>query len=265
MVRIEEGHAYGRNSVKGPPKLLVVSIFDEHPPNAKSSNGQYEWDKGTSLKAFFQLMLTSDINLAACVAAWYRMRGSLPNGYASVQDYYARHASPTVVYDGVYLRNPDGTACFTLLVHAPDFNRVEVNRGISLLVAAYRAVRTACTQMGGASESARMAPLSAGVFKGSHLSRIIAVCASELLHNQVSVPLTVYGYSAQEYELLYAAFTARGARVLRSGQFNAPVPSSTLSMTGQSRFSAATGKVVTGNRTRAPTVGGGRGLAVRRK
>ena len=238
MVHVERGNAFGASAPN--PRFLVVSILDTDPPDAMSrsrsrstGSGSYVWNGGTSLKAFFQLMLDARTNangasnMRECVASWHRMRDSLPppplqrqgtgpaGRYESVQQYYVHHPSPTVVYDGVHLRNPDGSECFAMLVHAPDFtlDRLQDRRGISLLVAAYRAVRTACTLRGGDYRTARMAPLSAGVFQGDHVERILAACANELFHAGVSVPLTVYGYSVVEYEMLLRAFAARGGRI----------------------------------------------------
>ena len=254
-MRILKGNAFTLNHppdlIKGDPGLarapsfVVVSIFDKHPPGP-------EWMRGTSLKSFGHMVHLdkNNYNNANCERiriAWDQMRDQClddnnnnnttrnstnstnrTNTFKSIQEYYRVHPHPVPAYRLVKL-DVNGTVCQALLVHAPNFTTMDDDdKAMSMLVSLYRVIFTICSLRGGDRASARMAPLSAGVFSHDRQKdAIIAACVKELFVPGLSAPITVFGYSDYEmttlkrYEserqdgktLVGVTTTLRGARI----------------------------------------------------
>jgi hypothetical protein len=231
MVQLQYGSAYDP-ALPEDPTFLVVSIQDTVPPSSDN------WKGGTSLGPFYELMLNRKSNAhaaqnsEACVAAWNWMRQSLPGAFANgpVHSYYVQHPQPAPVYHGVHLKTPRGASCFTLLMHAPDFGRTGYDKAMGLLVSSYRVVRALCSLRGGRAETARIVPLSAGVFAGKteddrerNRPLILRACVNELF-TPFSAPVAVFAYSDGEKLALHGLMSPRAQQLGMNARLPPPPP-----------------------------------------
>lgn len=138
---------------------------------------------GTSAKAFWDAL---DLDEQAIVRAeWGKMHAEVTlysdRAYTDPQDYYTRAATPMPLVRMCKL--PHGRLLYALLVHAPDFAKVDHKRGMALLRGIYRIVKTVQTIKGGV----HLTPLSSGAFAAGYKDEALAVCALELRDSGATV------------------------------------------------------------------------------